>query len=104
MVDIEDFEYKEFEGSETYHRSFDLPGDMTPDEISEFIENHFDENDDGYLVRYSWIDADGETQTRSTWSHMPEDFEDWYPDFADDSDVYEAGSPSGFSVVYMGAL
>jgi hypothetical protein len=101
---MDDFEIKEFEGSETYHRSYDIPPEITPDELSEFIRSHGQENDDGYLVRYTWIDENGVEQTRSTWSHMLDDFEDWYPDFADDADQYEAGSPSGFQVVYMGAL
>jgi len=102
-TDIEP-EYKEFEKAATYHRSFDIGGDVTPQDIMNFILDQKETGDDSYYVKYSWTDDNGVEQWRSTRLREPEDFDLWFEDYETDTTNYGIGEASGFAVVFVGGL
>lgn len=96
-----DENYEEFEGSQTYHRSYELPGDMDKEDLANFIlENSRGEDEGFYLI----AGYGGEEDYISTQEWYIDDYDGAFDELDEDLDSYGVDNVSSVTVVYRGYL
>lgn len=93
-------DYQEFENSGTYHRSFELPGDMDREEMINFALSNLGDNEEKIYLQYE----DEDENYHSTWGYYPDEIEDLFDAMDDDADSYGIESIGAVVVTYVGRM